>query len=313
MPQASGAKARLSYCEETTWGTTPATPSMIQLKAATPGVALKSEVEKLVSNAINGNRAVEAARGGNITVSGSVPFELPLLGIGKLFKHALGPVTTTGTAAPYTHVIKRGSLPAGLSMEVGYTDISQYFVYRGCRVNQLSLSVGNSGIITGSLDLVGKEGAAPATTSLGTPTAATHTPFVQHEAAFLEAGVAAKVISFSLTLANNMESVRTIGSRNLASLPEGKGDLTGSMTVIFEDVALINKVLNETQTTLKLTFSNASGSIEFLLPAVKLFGAAGNGIETAQGLVTAVDFQGLYDATEATDLKITITNSETAL
>lgn len=313
MPQAIGANARLSFVQETTWGTTPASPSMKMLKALTPGLDISVEIEKLVSNAVNASRGRSKARGGNRTVGGKIPFELPLLGFGTLLKHAIGPVTTTG-AGPYTHVIKRGALPAGLTLEVGYTDIARYHAFAGCRINQMDLQIGPQGFVTGSLDMIGKSAATPSGTSLGTPTSVEHDPFVHHEAAFLEGGLAVTLLNYSLSSQNDLDPVRGIGSRDIVSLSEGRGDLTGSVTVLFENDTYTNKVLNETASSLKCTFTVAGGSLEILLPRIKYFGKASPGIQTDKGVVQVLEFQAERDdVTEMTDIKVTLVNTEATI
>jgi hypothetical protein len=396
MTQAKGANARVSYVEETTWGTTPGSPSMRLLKAATPGVGLRPSYDRVSSQALNGLRSVEDARGGDVTVQGAVPFELALLGLGTLLKHAIGPVTTgeavtqgsgltgltalqaetgttagagtlslsgdnatwaaqgdtagaavdvseagiytlesdtdgnylvvrsagspTGTSATVTvsstqntHIIRRGALPIGMTMELGYTDIDQYQVFRGCRVNSMDLQIPESGIVTGSLDIIGKTPVALSGTSLGTPTGSTHSPIMEHEASFQEGGAAGTALALAMSLQNNLEPVSGIGTREIIGLAEGKGDLTGSVTVLFEDETLVNKVINETASSLRLTFTVTGGSLDILLPRVKYFGPAGAGIETDRGLVVPMEWQALEDSAESSDIVVSITNTEASL
>ena len=318
MPQAQGSLARLSYAEEVIYGVTPVSPAMKLLKAATYGESLGANIAELTSNAINANRAVEYARGGNITVGGSVPFELPILGIGTLMKHALGPATSVIISAGplYTHTIKRGALPVGLSIEKGFTDISRYDVYRGCKVTKMSIDVKDGSLATGSLDLVGKDFVATSSTSLGVPTAVAHVPYVEFESAILEGGGAATVLGFKFDLSNEIESVQTISSRYIAEANATKGSLTGEITFLLDTTTItgpITKWLNETASSLKLTFTSGSNSIEFFLPNIRYFGDGKPKIASTQGVVVPLTFRAIYDTTELTDLKITIINTETSL
>lgn len=312
MTQATGAHAQLSYVEETTFGTTPGSPAMKLLKAATYGATLGADIEELQSNSINSSRAVEAARGGNITVAGSLPFELPALGFGTILKHVLGANVTTGTG-PYTHTIKRGALPVGLTIEKGFTDISQYLVYTGCRFNSMALSLSPQGIVTGSLEVAGQDEAASGT-SLGSPSSVAHNPFVHHEATVLEGGGAADILGLEANITNNLKVDNfVVGNRNIVSLPAGKGDATGTVTFLFEDLVKYNKWLNETESSLKVTYSDGTNSIEFFWPKVKFFGGASPAIDTDQGIVLTMNFRAIYDSTEATDLKVTIINTEATI
>lgn len=398
--QASGASARISFFEETTLGVTPGSPVLYQLAAAVQGVTLKQTVEKLVSKAITNVRGVAAARGGNITVSGSIPFELPIAGLTRLLKHALGNSTTyravtlgtglTGIAAEYVdnatptgagtltlsgssltwqangdgaagaavnvavagtytvqsgtaghaitvvsagtpsgttatatvsstlkvHVLKRGALPVGLGFEIAYTDIGVYHVFNGCRINKLSLKLGNSGFATGTLDITGVS-SVPNATSLGVPTAYAHVPYVQHEAMFKEAGVVSDITDVSFDLENAFDPVRCVGSRMISGLREGQGNLSGKATYLFEGPAVLNRVIDETEQDLHITFAAtgtyAGQSADFWMPKTKLFGDAGVGIPTDKGLVQSADLQATIDATQGSDIVVTITSTEQSI
>lgn len=399
MTQASGSNASISIWEESTYGTRPGSPTMFKIKAATEGVSLKKSIEKLTSNAITSARGIAASRGGNMTVSGALPFELPLLGIGKLLKHAIGtaasPVavklvslatgltnvivrcadtatpagagtitktgatliwtangetagaavdvsaggdftlqsgtashaiyiivtgTVTGTsavatvgAAAYKHVITRGALPVGLGAEIAYPDITQYNAFDGLRIESMSLSVGTSGMVTGSMNLVGKTSTILATAS-GTPSSVTHVPFVHHEATLMDGGASASMTALSFDIGNDIEQIRVIGSRTIASAREGMGNASGKITTLFQDATMINKVINETASSLRAFFGAAdgTGSIEFKFPNVKYFGDAGNGIQTTKGIVQSNDFQA-DSSVGSTDITVTIINSEATI
>lgn len=313
MAEATGANARVTYVEETVWGTTPGSPSMRTLSAAIEGVALTRSIASLRSRALTGKRALAAVRGSEIDVSGALPFELPLLGIGTLLKHALGANTTTGSG-PYTHVIKGAdTLPAGLSLEVGYTDIAEYQVFAGCRVQQLDLAIPETGYVTGTLDVIGKNAAAFAQSSLGVPAEPAHDPFVAAEVSFAEGAVSAQLVTAQLTVNNNLTQRRGPGTNELISLEPGKRETTGQIVMLFEDDSLQDKLRGETESSLQFTFTSAAGSLTILLPKVKYFGPEGPGIPTELGITQTLEFTALENATEATDIQITLVNSEATI
>ena len=311
MPQARGALAQLSYVPEVTWGTTPGAPAMRLLKAAVGGETLGADIEKLMSNAINANRATELFRGGKKSVRGGIPFELAPLGFGTLLKHALGPVVTTG-AGPYVHTIKRGNLAVGLSIEKGFSDLAQYFVFTGCKPDKVSINVNSSGLVTGSMDVIGKD-ISVSGTSLGTPTAVAHVPFIEHEAVALEGGVAATLLNLSLNWTNALDPVDVVGSRTIGSLMESKGMCEGKITLLFDAITTFNKWLNETASTLDCTFTTGAASLAFYMGNIKYFGDAIPKIANEKGVVVDLDFSAAYDVTSATDLRIILTNTETTI
>jgi len=314
MVQAVGAQGQITFVEEVSWGVTPGSPSMKLLKAAVYGESLGAEIETLRSNSINANRAQEEVRGGVKTAGGSIPYELAILGMGTMMKHALGPVVTTGAGPTYTHVIKRGALPPGLSVEKGFTDIGQYFVYDGCKINSMSQTIDAKGLVTGTFDFAAK-GLTASGTTLGAPSSSAHNPVVSHEATTVEEnGVAATLFSLDWNLTNNLDTDRfQVGSRDRISLTEGKGDMTGNVGFLFEDLVVFNKWLNETESSLKIIFTVTGGTVEYFWPKIKYFGDSAPKMETDQGIVIVLPFEAVYDSVEATDLRITINNTEATI
>ena len=78
------------------------------------------------------------------------------------------------------------------------------------------------------------------------------------------------------------------------------------MTIYYEDETIINKFLNETESTLEVSVDDPTGtnSYTFLFPRVKYNGAAVPLSGSTSRLIT-VPFVALYDATEATNIKLT--------
>lgn len=312
MAQAKGALGYIAYVPEVTWGTTPGTPAMIQLKAATYGETLGMEIDEHISNSINSRRSVEIVRGGNKHIKGSVPIEFAALGLATVLKHALGPVVTTG-AGPYTHTIKRGALAAGMTIEKGFTDIAQYFVFTGCKPEKLAGSVSPAGMFTGTLDFIGANMTASGTTLDASLTTSTHTPFMEWEAVATEGGSAATVLAFDFEITNKLDEVLAVGQRGPAAVTEGMGECTGNVTMMFENLTAFNKFLNETASELKIIFTNGANTLEFYFPEVRYIGDAVPKIANSQGVVVPLKFRAIYDTTELTDVKIVFVNTETTI
>lgn len=397
--QSSGSQASISIWDEVTYGVRPGTPAMQKIKAATDGVGLKGTVDKLTSKALSSSRGISSSRGGDINVGGPIPFELPLLGIGKLLKHAIGvptaPVavklvslaaglvnvialcaeaatpagagllTKTGAtliwtangdtagaavdvsaggeftlqsgtaghalsvlvtgavtgasavptvgAAAYKHVISRGALPVGFGAEIAYADIAQYHGFDGLKIESLACSI-SGGLVTGTANIKGQSCTAPTGVASGTPTSVAHVPFAHHEALLMDGGVAADVTAFSFDITNELDPVRGISSRTISSLREGMGNASGKITTLFQDATMINKVMNETASSLRAFFgaSDGSGSVMFKFPNVKYYGDIGVGIPTAKGIVQPNDFQA-DNSVGGTDIIVTIINSEATI
>lgn len=312
MPQAQGSLGYIAYIPETTWNTTPASPQLIQIKAGTYGESLGMEIDEHISNSINANRSVETVRGGNRHFRGTIPIEFAALGLGPLLKAAIGPVVTTG-AGPYTHNIKRGTLAAGMTIEKGFTDIAQYMVFTGCKPAKLAGSVSPSGIFTGSMDIMGGGMSASGTALDSVLTVPVHTPFMEHEAVVLENAIGVTVLGFDFEINNNLDEVLAVGQRGPAAITEGKGDCTGNVTVMFENLTLFNKFLNETASELRITFTNGANSLAFYFPEIRYIGDAVPKISSPQGIVVPLKFRAIYDTVALTDVQVTLINTEATI
>ena len=76
------------------------------------------------------------------------------------------------------------------------------------------------------------------------------------------------------------------------------------MTAYFEDAALINRFLNETETALEVSVGDGTNDMTFLFPRVKI-NSADVGVDGPTSRVISMSFVALYDTTEETNLKIT--------
>lgn len=217
------------------------------------------------------------------------------------------------SASLYTHKIVRGALPVGLTIEKGFTDINQYFPYTGCKIESMSMSVNPTGLVTGSMDIKGKgSGTASGTPLDATPDDPGFAIIAHHEASsVLEGGAAATILGFELALANNLDADKfQVGSQYRASLPEGLGELTGTITFLFEDLTYYNKWANATETSIRIRFTQGAGYVDIYLPRVRYTGDGAPKIETAGGIVLAMNFRAIYSSVEASDIVVTFTNGE---
>ena len=319
MSRAIGSASRIIMGEETVWAQPPAPFNGLVLSSLQYGESLRGSREELLSDTITSRRSHLEAIQGNESAGGSFPFNLSIEGIPKLLKHALGPVQTSGTG-PYDHVIKRGALPIGMHVEKQFLNMqpAQYIVYPGARVSVLNLSIANTGLITGTLDVMAKnQGAMSGTPLDASPTEPNHYPIHHKSATTVEAGgVSANIVGFELSITNNLdESDYIIGSAQKQSLDEGKGDVTGTVTFRFENSTHYEKWFNDAQDSIKvnLTWPSSLGTMEFFVPKNVYNGEVGPAIETSQGIILAMPFRGIEDSVQQSDIVITIQNNEATI
>ena len=80
------------------------------------------------------------------------------------------------------------------------------------------------------------------------------------------------------------------------------------MTVYYEDDTLINKFLNETESSIEVSVNDPTGSnaYTFLFPRVKYNGASVP-VQNPQSRLITLPFVSLYDGTEGSNLTMTRT------
>lgn len=213
------------------------------------------------SDAIRSTRNPNAPSRGNREVAGDITTELnPYMG--RLFKHALGSYTKTGSSSPYTHTFKIGTLPEGLQVEKQFSDISQYLRYNGVKVNTLKVDVKAEGILQVVFGLIGAKETAVTAAHDGSPTDFGHTPFDGFEATIKQGGTDLAVVTeANFTFENNLDATTYVigGAGERYSLPAGIVKVTGQLTALFADLTLYNLAVAHTETTLQIILTKGTG------------------------------------------------------
>lgn len=318
MTQANGTDVQLIFCEETTWGTTPTSPVCRVLPfdkedlATDAGTFSSAKIKEA-------DRVVTDIKRGNKKIGGPINFELDP-SFHRLFKHALGSASTTGSG-PYTHIIKGGSaLPVGLSIEKGFTDLTKYLVYRGSRVDVLSLKFPEDGYVTGTFNFLGRyegggtgsgSGSGSGASISASPIDESENPFTSYEAVVEEGGSTIGIVTEAeLEIRNNIQTDGfVLGDDSRVSAVEGLREVTGKLTILFEDMTHYNKFVNGTESSVKFTMTQGSYSIEILIPRIVYAGTSSIAVKSSEPLHVTLPFKAKKDTAEGTDIKATFINN----
>lgn len=220
--------------------------------------------------------------------------------------------------SPFTHIFIRDALPRGFSIQHHYEDLSLFYSYSGCKINSLTFNVPTTGLASATADIRGSKSAKATSAQTGSTslTGGEILPYISWEGAVEEDGTPfAKLLNFNSVLNNELnDGVFAIGSRERQSLPEGRGFIDGSIGLLFQDATIADKFRNETQTDLKITFTNSTSSLELFYPKVTYAGGAGDPpLQGAFGdvILDNFPFQATVEtATYDTDLQATIVSTE---
>lgn len=298
MADAQNSRHEVSYVTEVTPGTTPGTPSMKRFRNTGSGLNLSKNTA--VSAEIRADRQISSMRHLQRSGGGPLNFELSHASFDDWLESAL-------FGAWATDVLKAGVTPKYFSVERRFTDIAQYLVYTGCQVDTLNLSIPTEGMVTGSMDIVSRNMTASGT-SLGSPTdVATTEPFSSDGGVITEGGgVIGIVTALELSLANGVAPNFAVGSNFARSNSWGRSNLTGTLTAYFENLALLNKFLNETESSLVVDLTDPDGNtLQISIPRLKYTGGE-IPVDSFEGSTTiSLPFQGLLDTATGTNLVIT--------
>ena len=299
MAFAQGSRSSLSYIVESTFGTTPA-GNFQNLPFTTH--SLNMTKERVSGTDINADRMSRVDRHGNRQVAGDIVADLRDTDFDDLLESAM-----LNTWA--TNVLKVGTVPKYFSIEDYAADIDQARLFTGCSVNTLSVSLAPNAMVTGTFGIVGKDMTISATEK--TQDAATGAAPFDSYSGDLEIGgsVAAIVTAMDFTVTNGFAPTFVVGDDSAPSLEVGDAVVEGTISAYFEDAALLNRFIDETETSLKVTVGDnesTPNTLEFFFPRCKI-NSADVGVDGPTSRVISLSFVALRDETEATNLRITRT------
>jgi hypothetical protein len=297
MAFATGSRSYVSYVKEATYGVTPATPAMKFVRGT--GSGLNMTKTTFQSAELRADRAIQDFRHGVRQTGGDLPVELSYGSYDDLLEGVM-----FGTWAD--NVLKNGVDLHSYTMERGFTDVDQYMVFTGVMLNQLQFSVAPDGIVTGTFTTIGKDQSVGTTPLDAAPEAvSSFAPFDSFTGDLLIGGVESKVVTaLDLTINNGITPAFVIGENKAVRLIDGRCNITGNLTAFFEDAAMIDRFINETETSVQFTLGDGVRTHQWLLPRVK-FGSADVQVQGEGGVTISMSYQALHDATEGCTAKLT--------
>ena len=306
MPFSQGSRAGLSYVAETVFGTTPDTPSLIQLPYTTHTLNLTKE--RVTGNDIQPDRMNRVDRHGNRSVAGDIVADLRKGDYDAFLESAF-----FGTFA--TNILKVGTTPKFFSIEDAAADIAQFRLFTGMSVSTLAVSIRPNQMVTATFGMVGKDMTISGTSVDAVKTASSvNQPFDSYSGA-LSIGTAGGALSASaivtgidFTINNALAPTFVVGSSSTPQLEYGMATVEGTITAYFEDATLINRFINETATGLQVEVDDpsAGSGYTWLFPRIKINGADVP-VDNPSSRIITMPFVALYDTTENTNIKLTRT------
>lgn len=307
MAFVQGSRSGLSYIVETTYGATPATPTFIQIPYTSQSLNLAKE--RVQGTDILPDRMRRVDRHGNRSAAGDIVVDLRKGDYDAFLESAF-------MSSFATNVLKVGTTLKSFAIEDSANDTNTTDVYRvfnGMAVSKYAVSIKPNQMVQGTFSFVGSNMApalSPAETVL-TP-ASTNKPFDAYSGTIklADAGGSltsvANITGIDFSIDNALNPTYVIGSAITPQLEFGMATVEGTVTAYLEDMALINRFINETETALEVQVDSpdAAAGHTYLFPRVK-FNAADAPVSNPESRLITIPFVALYDTTEGTNLKLT--------
>jgi len=299
MAFAQGSRSRLAYGVESTFGTAASTYTNLPFNTH----SLNLTKDRVAGNEIQPDRMPRVDRHGNRQTAGDIVVDLRDGDYDDLIESAMLSTFSTG-------VLKVGTTPKFLTLEDYASDIDQARLFTGMAVNTMAVSLAPNQMVTTTFGMVGKDMTISSTEKTASA-ASGAAPFDSYSGDLAIGNVGgssavAIVTGMDFTLTNSFAPTFVIGNDSAPSLEYGRAEVEGNLTAYFEDVSLINRFLNETETEIEVSVDDPTGSntYTFLFPKVKI-NSADVGVDGPTSRIINLSFVSLYDSTEGSNLVIT--------
>jgi hypothetical protein len=299
MSFAQGSRSGLSYIVESTFGTTPA-GNFTAIPYNTHSLNLTKD--RVTGNEIQPDRMLRVDRHGNRQTSGDIAVDLRDGNFDPFLESALQNTWSTDT-------LKVGSTPKYFSIEDAANDIAQYRVFTGMSVSSMSVSIAPNQMVATTFSMIGKD-----MTISGTGKTVDDATIAQPFDAYSGdvnignvggATASAIVTSIDFSIDNAMAPTFVVGDDATPFLETGMATVEGTFTAYFEDAALINRFINETETALNVSVDDPTGTnaYTFTFPKIKINGADVP-VDGQTSRIITLPFVALYDSTSGTNIQI---------
>lgn len=235
---------------------------------------------------------------------------------------------TAGDSVTFTPVGKSISIPLTghtsdyWTIEHNFSDISQSEQFTDCVLASMNLRLPATGMATVEFPVLGLDMDTSATAYFTSPTAASDGDILSavNGAVYVNGTPVALITSLDLNIDGNAASVGGVVGSNVApDITRGAIDVTGSMTVLFQDATMRDYFVNETEVSVVAAFTtNNTATADVMtitMPVVKIGGAGKDDGE--KGLIMTMPFTALENTaggagTATTNTTITIQDSKVA-
>jgi hypothetical protein len=171
-------------------------------------------------------------------------------------------------------MLRNGTTEKSYHIQKAFTDINQFFSFRGMTVSDMKFDIAASQIIKGTFSFLGGQVARQGTTWAGSVITATTTNVMTASAnvgSITQAGSVfpAGIKSLSLTVNNNLRPAEQIGQTYPVQIGYGFVDVTGQIDVYFQDNTLYDQLVNNSANEISVPLTDDVGNVYVItIPSV---------------------------------------------
>jgi len=302
MAFAQGSRSGLSYIVESTFGTTPA-GNFTSIPYNTHTLNLTKD--RVQGNEIQPDRMPRVDRHGNRQVGGEIVVDFRDTDFDDFVESVMQNTWDTSPVS-LPDVIKVGTTPKYFSIEDAAEDITQYRLFTGCSMSAMNVSIAPNQMVQTTFTVVGKDMSVSGSGKT-VDAASGAAPFDAYSGDFqigdvASASTSAIVTSIEFSVDNAQAPTFVVGTDSTPYIETGMATVEGTFTAFFEDDALLNRFLNETESEIIVTVNDPTAGNEYTFgfPKVKINGAE-IPVDGQTSRMITLPFVALYDSTEGTN------------
>lgn len=299
---ADGSRHSLYMTPEATYGVTPDMPDFETVRHTGTTLALSKNTTQ--SEELRPDRQIADYRHGAYQIGGDISAEFSFGSFDTILEAAC-----MGTWE--NDILKAGVERRSFSVMRHFSDMSStdkpYHLFTGIEFNNLSLQIAPDAIVNATFTVLGKgvETLSSEPTDAEYQDVATGAVLDSFTGTLTESGSTIAVITeIQLNLENSLEARFVVGSKETIRPQVGRSNVSGQITAYFENSDLLDKFINETESSIEFTMPDNSGNqYTITLPRIKYNG--GQPDVSGQGAITlSMPFQALYDDTAESNIVI---------
>lgn len=304
MPAARGSKQTLKAVRETTFGTTPTNPTLLEL----PLVSFNRNFNRTIirSNQIRSHPFTDRLMKGQLNADFDLSVELQDDTYDVLLDVMCGTTTWASNVLKVTDGLQ------GISFEASATDLSLHDQFAGGMLTSMEVNfpAEENGIVTANFSGMSKTVSIDAASSIvgtGSVTAAPSVdPFIFSDAVCTLATVARPITALNFRLERQVDPLYVLGAQTPREYIPSTTTLTGQVTIPLETNTESGQLVNFSDVAISASAADAAGTgfRTFAIPLVK-FGRMGRQIQDRGVILQTIDFEARYDSTSATIMSIT--------